>query len=221
MLLDKDIREPLFDFLEDTFGKVRILEEKTIGKSRADVVMITESALYGIEIKSDADTYARLEKQVKDYDRNYDYNIAVVGTSHAVHVFEHIPEYWGVITVEEVDGRADFYFYRKPELNPKMDWQRKLGILWKTELAQIQNKYDMPKYKEKSREFVVGKIIERMPEKIKEEDLKVLVSEVLFERDYTTIAAEMATYYKRTPKKAASKPKKRKRTAKFVASRFL
>ncbi len=59
-LLDKDIREPLFDFLEETYGKIRILEEKTTGRARADVVMITEDKLYGIEIKSDADTYARL-----------------------------------------------------------------------------------------------------------------------------------------------------------------
>ena len=64
---DKDIREPLFDFLEYSFGKVRILEEKRTGSARADVVMITPDYLYGIEIKSDADTYARLEKQVKNY----------------------------------------------------------------------------------------------------------------------------------------------------------
>ena len=30
MLHDRDIREPLFDFLEDTYGKIRILEEKKI-----------------------------------------------------------------------------------------------------------------------------------------------------------------------------------------------
>ena len=41
-LLDKDIREPLFDFLEETYGKIQILEEKTTGRARADVVMITE-----------------------------------------------------------------------------------------------------------------------------------------------------------------------------------
>ena len=43
VLHDKDIREPLFDFLEETYGKVRILEEKTTGRARADVVMITDS----------------------------------------------------------------------------------------------------------------------------------------------------------------------------------
>jgi len=34
-LHDRDIREPLFEFLEDSFGKIRILEEKTMGRSRA------------------------------------------------------------------------------------------------------------------------------------------------------------------------------------------
>jgi hypothetical protein len=28
MLYDKDLREPLFDFLEEHFGKIRIIEEK-------------------------------------------------------------------------------------------------------------------------------------------------------------------------------------------------
>ena len=68
-LHDRDIREPLFEFLEETYGRIRILEEKTMGKSRADIVMVTPEYLYGIEIKSDADTYARLARQVKDYDR--------------------------------------------------------------------------------------------------------------------------------------------------------
>lgn len=55
MLKDKDIREPLFDFLEDRHSKIRIIEEKTMGKSRADVIMVLENEVVGIEIKSDAD----------------------------------------------------------------------------------------------------------------------------------------------------------------------
>lgn len=93
MLRDADIREPLFDFLEETYGKVRILEEKTIGRSRADVVMIAESAIYGLEIKSDVDSYSRLAGQIRDYDKFYDYNYVVIGTTHAIHIREHVPEY--------------------------------------------------------------------------------------------------------------------------------
>ena len=74
MLYDKDIREPLFDFLEGMYGKIRILEEKQMGKSRADIVMVLPDLVAGIEIKSDADTYVRLKRQVKDYDQFYDRN---------------------------------------------------------------------------------------------------------------------------------------------------
>ena len=196
-LHDRDIREPLFGFLEETYGKVRILEEKTMGRSRADVVMVTEDALYGIEIKSDADTYVRLAGQVKDYDRYYDRNFVVIGTSHAAHIHEHVPDYWGIITVEEVDGAADFYIFRKPADNPKVGWKKKLELLWRTELAEIQERNAMPKYKDKSKDFVAGKIIERLEDgKISEDVLKRQVSGILFERDYTTIAGKLAEYRK-------------------------
>ena len=32
MIKDKDIREPLFDFLEKRYGKIRMIEEKTRGR---------------------------------------------------------------------------------------------------------------------------------------------------------------------------------------------
>jgi hypothetical protein len=195
VLRDKDIREPLFDFLDERYGKIRIIEEKRMGRSRADVVMVTESGLCGIEIKSDADTYARLARQVKDYDRYFDYNIVVVGTSH-----EHVPPYWGIITVEPVEGKTDFYVLREPQENPRVIWKRKLEILWRPELAILQEWNRMPKYKEKSKAFVVGKIIERIPEKIPEQKLKCQVSEILFERDYNTIEETIADY-KRSSKK--------------------
>ena len=93
MLRDKDIREPLFDFLEEMCGKIRILEEKQIGKSRADIVMV-------------------------------------------------LPE-----------------------------------------LAHIQELNDMPKYKEKSKQFVIDKIAEKIPGDI----LSKQISDTLFERDYNEI----------------------------------
>ena len=51
MLKDQDIREPLFDFFDEKFGKVRIIEEKQIAKSRADVMLVLEEKLIGVEIK--------------------------------------------------------------------------------------------------------------------------------------------------------------------------
>lgn len=192
MLKDKDIREDLFDFLEETYGKVRIIEEKTMGRSRADIVMVTEKALAGIEIKSDADTYTRLTTQVKDYDKFYDYNIAVVGASHGLHIKEHVPDYWGIITVEEVDDTLDFYMLRKPERNPKMKLANKLKFLWRPELLQIQEKYEMPKYKDKSKDFVIEKICTLIPE----DELSQTVSDILFERDYSKVKEILTEYRK-------------------------
>ena len=144
MLKDQDIREPLFDFFDEKFGKVRIIEEKQIAKSRADVMLVLEEKLIGVEIKSDADTYARLARQVKDYNKFFDYNYVVVGSSHSKHIEEHVPEYWGII--EAING--------------------------------------MPKYKQRSKDFVITKIME----KVQWDLLHRQISEELFQRDYNTIS---------------------------------
>lgn len=183
MLLDKDIREPLFEYLEEQHEKVRILEEKTMGRSRADVVMVLEEEVVGVEIKSDADTNARLSRQVKDYDRFFDRNLVVVGTSHAHHVAEHIPDYWGIITVEEQGENCDFYMLREALENPKKKMIHKIRLLWRPELAHIQEINGMPAYKQKSKDFVQKKILEKIPEEV----LQKQISDELFERDYTTI----------------------------------
>ena len=191
VLYDKDIREPLFDFLEETYGKIRIFEEKQTGSARADVVMITPDVLYGIEIKSDADTYTRLEKQVENYDIYYDRNIIVVGTSHANHVKEHVPDWWGIITVElNETGKADFYVLRSPKANPMVKDERKITILWRTELNNLLEKNELPKYKEKSKLFVQEKLLEKVPGEI----LWQQAYEELFERDYNTIADVINEY---------------------------
>lgn len=183
MLYDKDIREPLFDFLEETYGKIRILEEKQMGRSRADVVMVAPDALFGIEIKSDADTYARLSRQIRDYDQYYDYNYIVAGTSHALHVEEHIPDWWGILTVELEGGKPDFYRLRRASRNPKRSLKKKLGILWRPELVHIQSINRMPAYKQKSKAFVIDRILQNVSEK----QLDAQISQELFERDYTQI----------------------------------
>ena len=186
MLYDKDIREPLFEFLEETYGKVRLLEEQVMGQSRADIVMVVPDALYGIEIKSDADSYVRLERQIQDYDRYYDYNYVVVGTKHGAHIAEHVPEHWGIITVEQTETGIDFYRMREPKLNPDMQWTNKIEILWRPELAHIQELNEMPAYKAKSKRFVADKIVEMVPK----ERLALQLSEELFERDYQAYRVE-------------------------------
>ena len=187
MIYDKDIREPLFDWFEETFGKARVFEEKRTGRARADVVLVTEGNVTGVEIKSDADSYSRLSNQVKEYNKFYTRNIVVVGASHSKHIAEHVPDYWGIVSVSEKDGRLFFEVLREPQDNPKVKLKNTLRLLWRPELALLQEKNKMPKYREKSKEFVITKIAERVPEKIPMETIRDQISDILFERDYTLI----------------------------------
>jgi len=190
ILRDADIREPLFAYLENRFGVIRILEEKTMGKSRADVLMVKEDGLYGIEIKSDADTYARLKQQVRDYDRYYDYNYVVIGTTHVKHIEEHVPVYWGILVADKEGSEIDFYEYRAPVKNPKVKWKWKITVLWRIELAHIQERNHLPKYKQKSKKFVQEKVLEKLDENTLQ---KEFIHE-LFERDYQLIEEEIRLY---------------------------
>ena len=200
MLKDKDIREPLFDFLESE--------------------------------------YARLETQIKDYDKYFDYNIVVVGASHGHHVAEHVPEYWGIITVDEVDEKPDFYFLRHPLPNKKMRINRKLELLWRPELSSLLEIFGMPKYSGQSKPFVRKKIIEwtklplsqaeitrikkaaskaglepQIPEtRISIEELNYQISELLFERDYEVLLGQINAYRKEhTPRRRGPKKSTRVR----------
>ena len=136
-----------------------------MGKSRADVIMVLENEVVGIEIKSDADTYARLDRQVKDYDRYFDRNIVVVGSRHAHHISEHVPEWWGIISVEEIDGMCDFYIVREPAANPKCKLLHKTKLLWRPEIAHIQELNKLPAYRQKSKDFVRKKFWKKFRKK--------------------------------------------------------
>ena len=155
MLLDKDIREPLFDFLEERYGKVRILEEKTVGNSRADVVMVIPDKIVGIEIKSDADTYTRREMQP----------------------------------------------------NPRADLLRTICILWRPELAHIQETYSLPMYKGKSKDFVRTLIVDRLPAEIVHHE----ISEILFERDYAAMIEQIQEFRKAQAAKRGKTVRRKKK----------
>ena len=180
-LLDKDIREPLFAYFDLKYGKVRFFEEKEIGRSRADVMMVTDDAITGLEIKSDADSYARLKRQIRDYDKYFDYNYVVIGKSHRKHIEEHIPKYWGVIYCFEKDGEICIEEMKEASRNPKRKIECKMSFLWYPELARIRDECLKYKYARFGKSRLRAKIIE----KIDEDRLDQLISRELFNRDYT------------------------------------
>ena len=181
ILRDADIRDDLCMYLEEKYGKVRFFEELTMGKSRADIVVVTEGGLTGVEIKSDADTYERLARQVKDYDRFFDKNFVVVGTRHAHHIREHVPEYWGVITVEPEGDGLDFYLLREADSSPKVKLANQLSLLWRRELTALQKKNSLYRYPGKSKAYVKKYLLSN----VKADVLKQQMIDVMYDRDYS------------------------------------
>lgn len=181
-MLDPEIREKLFLYLDYNFGKHRTFEEIPINNSRADIFAVTEKGLIGFEIKSDADTYARLKFQVKNYDIFFDCNYLVIGKSHKKGAEKHVPEYWGIICISDTAGE-DVEIIREHGLNPNCKLKKQLEFLWKCELSHILKIFSMPAYAQKSKSFVRSKLLERIPE----EFLRKNLYEELFERDYTLL----------------------------------
>ena len=175
-MLDKEIRDPLFDYLDERYGKVRVIEEKIIGKSRADVLAIIEGSIIGMEIKSDNDTYTRLASQIKDYERYCDYCYVVAGESHA-RVAEHVPDYWGIIYVSPDNVIVE----RDAERSPKVKLENQLSLLWRNELLNIQEKEGLPKLLNTKRLLIYERLIKTagVP------TIRADVTEQLMNRDYT------------------------------------
>ena len=216
-MLDKDMREPLFEYLEDRYGKVRIIEEKVIKKSRADVLAIIEGAIIGLEIKSDSDTYTRLARQVKDYDRFCDKCYVVVGESH-IHVSEHIPDYWGIIVI----NKENVIVERDADSCPKVNIMNQLNILWRNELLNIQLKEGLPKLRNSRRADIYKRLIDTAGEPT----IKADVCEQLFERDYTIFdkpqnekIEKKKSTKKRVKKKSIAADKKRAHVTNYVGPR--
>lgn len=201
-MLDKEMREPLFDYLEEFYGKIRIFEEKNAGGSRADVIGVIDSNLLGFEIKSDSDSYTRLKTQTRDYDDFCDINFLVIGKTHIKHAEEHIPPYWGILCVYEEEEQVKVEMIQIPGRNPKVSIKKQIEFLWRPELYQIQKWNDLPEYKQKSKQFVREKIVEKVPEEI----LKRQMTDLLFERDYEILLEEI-----KMVKKANKLNKNRKR----------
>ena len=179
-LLDPQIREILFDYLEGQNRKIRILEEVNIGGSRADFVTVTDGIMTGYEIKSDADSYKRLTTQTQDYSVFCDYCYAVIGDSHREEIFGRVPEYWGVITVRTKNGGSGLELLRKAGKSPNVEMRNKLWLLWKRELVNIRVKFGLQKYENKNRNYLCRSLEKQVPH----EFLARAITDELFERDY-------------------------------------
>ena len=138
---DKEIRNILISFLKANSNEIRIYQEKSIGASVCDIMVVTDK-LTGFEIKSDRDNFARLERQVKAYSLFFDKNYIVVGKTHLAAAADRVPDDWGIICI--LDDKVTVE--RKAKKNSSVSRRKQLTILWKLELKNILVKNHLPTY---------------------------------------------------------------------------
>ena len=182
-MVDNEIREVLCNYIDEQYNKVRIMDEFVIGKSRADIVTVT-NRLTGYEIKGDTDTYIRLPLQVKEYTRCFQENYLVIGESHKKSVEKHIPKNWGILCVYISHDRPKIEILRVSEVNGESTIiKSQLGLLWRNELVNILQKNKLKKCSGKAKSFIREILwMNVSPQRLQEQ-----ICEELFERDWRFI----------------------------------
>lgn len=99
------LKEDIAAYLTSRDPSGVIGSEVMYGSSRrvADMVFITNCHSYAIEIKSEYDSTARLEGQLKEYLTLFDYVIIFSAPKHVDSIRTSIPDYVGLYSIDELE----------------------------------------------------------------------------------------------------------------------
>ncbi|MBR4859197.1 MAG: sce7726 family protein [Clostridia bacterium] len=178
---DKSIRKILIAYLQSLNNEIRIYQEKSIGNSICDVMVVSD-CLTGYEIKSDLDNYSRLDEQIIQYNKFFDYNYIVVSQKHLHSAESKVPDSWGIICI--LDDKVNVI--RKAKSNFRVSRRRQLSILWKIELKNILIKNSLPLFAQKEKGYIADKIAAS----VNADSLGKQIAQELLERDYSVYEAQ-------------------------------
>lgn len=141
---DKRIREFFSKKYLKQFNSadVLLLNELGIinGTSIVDIAASTPKSIEGFEIKSAQDSLYRLPRQIKYYDKVFDFISIITEKDHLEECKKIIPLYWGIILAEENGDDVKFLEIRAPSINTNNDDYSMSLLLWKKEIIFELNK---------------------------------------------------------------------------------
>lgn len=112
--------------------------ELNVADSRADICMINGKSMV-FEIKTEFDTFNRLENQLRDYTKTFQYISIVVPESNLTNVKKYLLDFVGLITYKQNKNKSiNFCVYKEPTLNTNISSQYQLESLSK---SQLKNKF--------------------------------------------------------------------------------
>lgn len=115
-----------------------LVEEMEVcsGRARVDLAVIGDY-LMGIEIKGPKDNVSRLPGQIEAYSQCFDLVVLAVHESLAQEASSLVPNWWGLVVGAEKHGRIRYRFKRRPELNPSINLEMLLTLLWRNEIDAL------------------------------------------------------------------------------------
>lgn len=137
---DADVRDVVRRSLQDAHRDdldTRIVEEMGIwgGSARIDVAVIN-GELHGVELKSERDTLARLDRQIELYDKVFDRVTLVVGLNHLDGALRKAPEWWGLTTALPTDSGIVLSAHREAAMNPAVSAFHLARLMWRDEALE-------------------------------------------------------------------------------------
>lgn len=116
-----------------------IVEELAIerGAARVDIAVLG-SVLQAFELKSDADSFARLHNQIHAYNRVFDRITIATGPAYAGAALEVMPTWWGVMRADrQDDGTLTLTAIREAADNPHQDSLSLAMFFWREEAINV------------------------------------------------------------------------------------
>lgn len=105
--------------------------ETRVNRSRADFVTINGESK-SFEIKSELDNLNKLSKQIKDYEKVFDYNYIVIDEKHYLNAKTLVPERYGIMVLRDKSIIED----RPGSKNHFYDSETQLSLFNKREFLQ-------------------------------------------------------------------------------------
>lgn len=112
------------------------------GKAKADIALIENSKLTGIEIKSDRDSLQTLRRQTVYYDYTFDELVVICTKKYLNGVEERVPSFWKIIVAESIEGNEiQFKTHREGSQNPYRLTKHIATLLEEQDLISLLSAY--------------------------------------------------------------------------------
>ncbi|WP_160141603.1 sce7726 family protein [Salicibibacter halophilus] len=113
--------------------------EINVGESRLDIGRINGHS-YAYEIKTELDSLDKLNKQINDYAKVFEYIYVIIHPKHLAKVKQLVPDFCGIITYSFTDFECKFGFRKKAHKSPLIDKELQLLNLNTKELEWMIRK---------------------------------------------------------------------------------